>query len=97
MEPADDEFSIATSQPLTTKQSILDYLGGYVVEKFLTMTCAACLKRLKTSSRQPSDSTATKSKGYLQVPSAHLLGLLQVVEDHVERFTVEKVHLVLFI
>uniref|UniRef100_A0A224YT25 Transposable element P transposase-like GTP-binding insertion domain-containing protein n=1 Tax=Rhipicephalus zambeziensis TaxID=60191 RepID=A0A224YT25_9ACAR len=61
LEPADED-SLATFQPLTTKQSILDYLGGYVVKKFSTMTCTACLKMLKTSSRQPSDFTATKSK-----------------------------------
>lgn len=91
LEPADDEVTTATFQPLTTKQSILDYLGGYVVNNFLTQTCTAYVETLKTSSRLPSDLTATESKGYLQVPSARLLRLLQVVENHVERFTVEKV------
>ncbi|KAH8038851.1 hypothetical protein HPB51_003444 [Rhipicephalus microplus] len=43
LEPADDEVTVATFQPFTTKQGFLEYLGIYVVKTFSTQTCTTCV------------------------------------------------------
>ncbi|XP_077507779.1 uncharacterized protein LOC144118864 [Amblyomma americanum] len=92
LEPADCmEGNSGTMQPMSPKECILDHLAGYVVKKFATMACSCCVQTLKNSTRKPNDLTAIRSKGYLQVPSDRLLGLLKIVEGYVEEFTVEKI------
>nr|XP_037289777.1 uncharacterized protein LOC119184074 [Rhipicephalus microplus] len=70
--------------PLSTKDSILDYLGGYVAKKFSTLDCLGCIETMLSTTRQPSALIQTKSRGYLKVPSSRLLALLKIVEEHVE-------------
>lgn len=77
--------------PLSTKDSILDYLGGYVAKKFSTLDCAGCVETMLSATRQPSNLIQTKSRGYLKVPSSRLLALLKIVEEHVETYTVQKI------
>lgn len=77
--------------PLSTKDSILDYLGGYVAKKFSTLDCAGCVETMLSATRQPSNLIQTKSRGYLKVPSSRLLALLKIFEEHVETYTVQKI------
>lgn len=92
LEPPDSiQAASASSQVLSPKECILDYLAGYVTKKFLTMSCLSCVDTLKGSSRQASDLILAKSRGFLQVPSSRLLSLLQIVENYVEELTVSRV------
>lgn len=77
--------------PLSTKDSILDYLGGYVAKKFSTLDCLGCIETMLSTTRQPSALIQTKSRGYLKVPSSRLLALLKIVEEHVETYTVQNI------
>nr|XP_037273487.1 uncharacterized protein LOC119165410 [Rhipicephalus microplus] len=76
---------------LSTKECILDYLAGYVVKKFSTISCTDCVGTLKSQTREPTDLIQKKSRGFLQVPSSQLLSLLRIVEGHVEELTVDTV------
>ncbi|XP_075741361.1 uncharacterized protein LOC142790359 [Rhipicephalus microplus] len=76
---------------LSTKECILDYLAGYVVKKFSTISCTDCVGTLKSQTREPTDLIQKKSTGFLQVPSSQLLSLLRIVEGHVEELTVDTV------
>lgn len=75
---------------LSPKECILDYLAGYVAQKFSRMCCTDCVESLKGLQRSPSDLILVKSRGYLQVPSTKLLNLLQIAKEHVEQFTVKQ-------
>lgn len=77
--------------PLSTKDSILDYLGGYVAKKFSTLDCAGCIETMLSATRHPSNLIQTKSRGYSKVPCSRLLALLKIVEEHVETYTVQKI------
>lgn len=76
---------------LSTKDCILDYLAGYVVKKFSTMSCIDCIETLKSQTREPTDLILKKSRGFLQVPSCQLFSLLRIVEGYVEELTVDTV------
>ncbi|KAH8033710.1 hypothetical protein HPB51_015546 [Rhipicephalus microplus] len=76
---------------LSTKECILDYLAGYVVKKFSTISCTDCVGTLKSQTREPTDLIQKKSRGFLQVPSSQLLSLLHIMEGHVEELTVDTV------
>ncbi|KAH8041878.1 hypothetical protein HPB51_019259 [Rhipicephalus microplus] len=76
---------------LSTKECILDYLAGYVVKKFSTISCTDCVGTLKSQTREPTDLIQKKSRGFLQVPSSQLLSLLRIVEGHVEELNVDTV------
>lgn len=76
---------------LSTKECILDYLAGYVVKKFSTMSCTDCVGTLKSQTREPTALIQKKSRGFLQVPSSQLFSLLRIVEGHVEELTVDTV------
>ncbi|KAH8033298.1 hypothetical protein HPB51_009409 [Rhipicephalus microplus] len=88
LEPTESEEEALTD--LSLKECILDYLTGYVVQKFSEMCCTDCVESLKGLQRSPSDLILVKSRGYLQVPSTKLLNLLQIAEEHVEEFLVKK-------
>ncbi|XP_075736315.1 uncharacterized protein LOC142776472 [Rhipicephalus microplus] len=77
--------------PLSTKDSILDYLGGYVAKKFSTLDCLGCIETMLSTTRQPSALIQTKSRSYLKVPSSRLLALLKIVEELVETYTVQNI------
>ncbi|KAH8032558.1 hypothetical protein HPB51_026011 [Rhipicephalus microplus] len=77
--------------PESTRDCILDYLGGYVAKKFAKISCKDCLQTLRSNSREPTALTQIKTRGFLQVPSEKLLRLLQIVEEHVEMCTVDKI------
>ncbi|XP_075744790.1 uncharacterized protein LOC119172488 [Rhipicephalus microplus] len=66
--------------PLSTKDSILNYLGGYVAKKFFTLDCLGCIETMLSTTLQPSALIQTKSRSYLKVPSSRLLALLKIVE-----------------
>ncbi|KAL1469413.1 hypothetical protein MTO96_041061 [Rhipicephalus appendiculatus] len=85
--PGSVEDTSGSSQVLSPKECILDYLAGYVTKKFSSISCLSCVETLKGLSRQASDLIAAKSSGFLQVPSCRLLSLLQIVESHVEELT----------
>ncbi|XP_077551736.1 uncharacterized protein LOC144165838 [Haemaphysalis longicornis] len=89
--PGSIKAASASSQVLSPKECLLDYLAGYVTKKFLTMSCLSCVDTLKGSSRQASDLILAKSRGFLQVPSSRLLSLLQIVESYVEELTLSRV------
>ncbi|XP_075725820.1 uncharacterized protein LOC142767629 [Rhipicephalus microplus] len=76
---------------LSTKECILDYLAGYVVKKFSTMSGTDCLVTLKSQTREPTNLILKKSRGFMQVPSSQLFSLLRIVEGHVEELTVDTV------
>ncbi|KAH8041475.1 hypothetical protein HPB51_015837 [Rhipicephalus microplus] len=85
LEPTESEEEALAD--LSPKECILDYLAGYVAQKFSGMCCTDCVESLKGLQRSPSDLILVKSRGYLQVPSTKLLNLLQIAEEHVEEFT----------
>ncbi|XP_077550764.1 uncharacterized protein LOC144164043 [Haemaphysalis longicornis] len=64
--------------PLSAKDSILEYLGGYVAKKFSTLDCLGCVETMLSTTRQPSALYQTKSRGYLKVPSSRLRVLLKI-------------------
>ncbi|XP_075738434.1 uncharacterized protein LOC142783740 [Rhipicephalus microplus] len=88
LEPTESEKEALAD--LSPKECILDYLAGYVAQKFSEMCCTDCVESLKGLQRSPSDLILVKSRGYLQVPSTKLLNLLQIAEEHVEEFTVKQ-------
>lgn len=88
LEPTESEEEALAD--LSPKECILDYLAGYVAQKFSEMCCTDCVESLKGLQRSPSDLILVKSRGYLQVPSTKLLNLLQIAEEHVEEFTVKQ-------
>ncbi|XP_037285055.2 uncharacterized protein LOC119177984 [Rhipicephalus microplus] len=75
LEPTESEEEALAD--LSPKECILDYLAGYVAQKFSEMCCTDCVESLKGLQRSPSDLILVKSRGYLQVPSTKLLNLLQ--------------------
>ncbi|KAH7932107.1 hypothetical protein HPB51_029524 [Rhipicephalus microplus] len=80
-----------TDVTLSTNECILDYLAGYVVKKFSTISGTGCVGTLKSQTREPTDRIQKKSRGFLQAPSSQFLSLLRIVEGHVEELTVETV------
>ncbi|KAL3246964.1 hypothetical protein MRX96_057318 [Rhipicephalus microplus] len=87
LEPTEsEEEALADLSPM---KCILDYLAGYVAQKFSEMCCTDCVKSLKGLQRSPSDLILVKSRVYLQVPSTKLLNLLRIAEEHVKEFTVK--------
>ncbi|XP_075738532.1 uncharacterized protein LOC142783809 [Rhipicephalus microplus] len=70
--------------PESTKDCILDYLGGYVPNKYAKISCKDCLQTLRSNSQEPTALTVIKTRGFSQVPSEQLLRLLQIVEEDVE-------------
>ncbi|XP_075734391.1 uncharacterized protein LOC142775880 [Rhipicephalus microplus] len=88
LEPTESEEEALAD--LSPKECILDYLAGYVAQKFSEMCCTDCVESLKGLQQSPSDLILVKSRGYLQVPSTKLLNLLQIAEEHVEEFTVKQ-------
>nr|XP_037270216.1 uncharacterized protein LOC119161806 [Rhipicephalus microplus] len=89
LEPA--EYMQDMIHPESTRDCVLDYLGGYVAKKFAEISCKDCLQTLRRNSREPTALTAIKTRGFVQVPSEQLLRLLQIVEEHVEMRTIDNI------
>ncbi|XP_075750326.1 uncharacterized protein LOC119178075 isoform X3 [Rhipicephalus microplus] len=63
LEPTESEEEALAD--LSPKECILDYLAGYVAQKFSEMCCTDCVESLKGLQRSPSDLILVKSRGYL--------------------------------
>ncbi|XP_049516204.1 uncharacterized protein LOC125939735 [Dermacentor silvarum] len=91
LEPAEtaEEASVLRHQQ-SPKEYIMDYLAGYVAKKFSSLSCSSCVGTMRSLERAATGLILAKSRGSLQVPSSQLVALLQIVEDHLEVYTVDK-------
>lgn len=72
----------------TTRDSILEYLGGYIVHKFEGGQCVPCVATLKSEEEENiQDLITIKTHGGLNRPSQQLMRLLKLAESHVREST----------
>lgn len=83
----DSELQLGTEK--TTRDTILEYLGGYIVHKFRGGDCAACSTTLENSANNlnVTDLISIRTHGGLKRPSSRLMKLLKLAESHIKRHT----------